>query len=77
MSAIASDLQAAADGIADPAEARLKAYLAAASQSFTSGNWDGADEAWASMTAESSKWYVRAAPTRPTGSRAITRRAFT
>jgi hypothetical protein len=62
MSAIASDLQAAADGIADPAEAPLKAYLAAAAQSFTSGNWDGADEAWASMTAENSKWYVRVAP---------------
>jgi hypothetical protein len=62
MGPIAADLQIAADGITDPAEAALKAYLAAASQSFTSGNWDPADEAWTGMNATNSRWYVRVAP---------------
>ena len=62
MSAIAADLSAAADGIKDPAEAPLKAYLQAASKSFTTGDWNGADAAWAKMGATNSKWYLRIGP---------------
>ena len=56
------DLQAAADAVKDPSEAPLKAYLEAASKSFTTNDWLPSDEAWANMNAQNSKWYVRVAP---------------
>ena len=62
VTAIAARLTAAADSVKDPAEAPLVAYLRAAAASFTSNNWVPADEAWASMTVENSRWYVRVAP---------------
>jgi hypothetical protein len=43
-------------------EAALKAYLEAASKSFTTNDWVPADEAWAKMNVSNSKWYLRIAP---------------
>jgi hypothetical protein len=62
MMAIAGELKAAADGVVDPSEQPLKAYLTAAAKSFTTNDWTPADEAWSSMTTQNSKWYVRVAP---------------
>ncbi len=46
----------------DPNEKPLEAYLNAAAKSFLDNNWDPADEAWAKMTVDNSKWYVRVGP---------------
>ncbi|MBA3458407.1 MAG: hypothetical protein H0T46_00480 [Deltaproteobacteria bacterium] len=62
MTAIAKELNAAAASVKDPAEGPLVTYLRAAATSFTSNNWEPADEAWAKMTVDNSKWYVRVAP---------------
>jgi len=62
MSAIASELRAAAAALSDPKESALKAYAAAAAQSFTDDNWVPADEAWSKMNAQNSKFYLRIAP---------------
>ncbi|HLL25636.1 MAG TPA: hypothetical protein VK427_26045 [Kofleriaceae bacterium] len=62
MTAISAELTAAADAMKDPAEAALVSYLRAAAKSFTDNNWVPADEAWAKMTVDNSKWYVRIAP---------------
>jgi hypothetical protein len=62
MTAIAAELKAAAAGIKDPKEAPLKAYLESAARSYETNDWNGADEAWARMTAQNSKWYLRVAP---------------
>lgn len=43
-------------------EVALQKYLFAAADSFVSNDWDGADEAWASMNSMNSSWYVRVAP---------------
>jgi hypothetical protein len=62
MTAISKELTAAADAVKDPAEAPLVTYLRAAAASFQSNNWEPADEAWAKMTVDNSRWYVRVAP---------------
>jgi hypothetical protein len=62
MELVSQKLKAAAYAVVDPREAAFKAYLAAASTSFTTGDWQPADEAWAKMTATNSKWYLRIAP---------------
>jgi len=62
MTAITNELTLAADAIKDPAEQPLVTYLRAAATSFTTNNWEPADEAWAKMTVDNSKWYVRVAP---------------
>lgn len=62
MTAIAAELTAAADSLEDPAERPLVTYLRAAAASFRSNDWVPADEAWAKMTVDNSKWYVRIAP---------------
>ncbi len=62
MQTISGELAAAADAVTDPGEAPFKAYLEAASQSFLSNDWSAADEAWARMNANNSKWYLRVAP---------------
>lgn len=62
MTAIADELEKAAAAIQDPSEQALVAYLRAAAQSFRSNDWRPADEAWAKMTVDNSKWYVRVAP---------------
>jgi hypothetical protein len=62
MSKVAAELEAAANDLADPHEAPLKAYLALAAKSFKDNDWRPADEAWAKMNAENSAFYVRVAP---------------
>jgi hypothetical protein len=62
MTAISTELTAAADAMKDPAEQALVTYLRAAAKSFQTNEWIPADEAWAKMNVENSKWYVRIAP---------------
>ncbi|HEX7664804.1 MAG TPA: hypothetical protein VF407_09845, partial [Polyangiaceae bacterium] len=62
MLAVSAELKSAAALLDDGKEGALKAYLNAASKSFTDNNWDPADEAWAKMNATNSKYYVRVAP---------------
>lgn len=62
MGPIAAELRAAADAMTDPNEAALVAYLRAAATAFETNDWAPADEAWASMNARNSAWYVRVAP---------------
>ncbi len=62
MSAISKELTAAADSMTDPHEQPLVTYLRAAAASFADNNWNPADEAWAKMTVDNSKWYVRVGP---------------
>jgi hypothetical protein len=64
MAAIAKELTAAADEIAaaDPGEQALVAYLRAAAHAFMTNDWPPADEAWAKMNVDNSKWYVRVGP---------------
>jgi hypothetical protein len=59
MSAISAELKAAGEALKDPNEGALRAYLAAASQSFLTNDWVPADEAWAKMSATNSAWYLR------------------
>ena len=59
LTAMSSELKAAAEEVKDPNEAALKNYLVAASKSFASNDWLPADEAWAKMNATNSKWYLR------------------
>jgi hypothetical protein len=62
MAAVADELVAAAASVKDPNEKALVAYLTAAAESFRTNDWLPADEAWAKMSVDNSKWYVRAAP---------------
>ncbi len=62
MQPIAEELRAAADAMTDPEEAPLVRYLRAAAQSFLDNDWEPANEAWASMNARNSHWYVRVGP---------------
>jgi hypothetical protein len=62
MDAVSLELKAAADDLTNPAESALKAYLLAASQAFKDNSWVPADEAWAKMSVNNSKWYLRIAP---------------
>jgi hypothetical protein len=62
MTAVATELNAAADALNGANEEPLVAYLRAAATAFTTNDWWPADEAWARMNANNSKWYVRAAP---------------
>jgi hypothetical protein len=62
MTAVATELRAAAGDIKSPDEGALKAYLLAAADSFQSNNWTPADEAWSKMNAQNSKWYLRIGP---------------
>jgi hypothetical protein len=62
MDAVATELKAAAADLHDSSEAALKAYLEAAAQSFSTNDWRAADDAWAKMNAQNSKWYLRVAP---------------
>jgi len=62
MNGIAANLSAAADVLDDPAEEPLRAYLRAAAGAFTDNDWEPADEAWSSMNARNSRWYLRIAP---------------
>jgi hypothetical protein len=62
MGAVSRELAAAADAIQSSGEAPLKAYLTAASKAFLDNDWNPADEAWAKMGVQNSKWYLRIAP---------------
>ena len=63
MRAVALELRSAAGHLAEvPEEAALVRYLGAAATAFETNDWEPADEAWAAMNAENSKWYVRVAP---------------
>lgn len=62
MEAVSRELRAAADAIKSPGEAAFKAYLGAAAQAFLDNKWEPADEAWAKMTVENSRWYLRIGP---------------
>jgi hypothetical protein len=62
MTATAAELNAAADALNGANEEPLVAYLRAAATGFTTTTWWPADEAWARMNADNSKWYVRAGP---------------
>jgi hypothetical protein len=62
MKQISDRLTKAAGAITSASEAPFKKYLLAAAKAFTDNNWEPADEAWAAMNAENSKWYLRIAP---------------
>jgi hypothetical protein len=59
--AIADELRLAADALGAD-ERPLAEYLRAAAKGFETDQWQPADEAWAKLDTENSKWYVRAAP---------------
>ncbi|MBI1945273.1 MAG: hypothetical protein HYS27_06230 [Deltaproteobacteria bacterium] len=61
MEAVSAKLKAAATHTG-ASEAAFAAYLFAAAQSFLDNKWGPADEAWAKMNAENSKWYLRIGP---------------
>jgi hypothetical protein len=61
MQAVASELEAAANGLGND-EAAFKGYLQAAAQSFRTNDWEPANRAWVAMSAENSRWYARIAP---------------
>ncbi len=61
MQAVANELKAAATALPEN-EAPLKAYLEAASAAFLDNNWEPADEAWANMNVNNSRWYLRIGP---------------
>jgi len=62
MSAVSATLKAAAESVTDPKEGALKTYLLAAAQAFVTNDWVPADEAWAKMGVDNSKWYLRIGP---------------
>ncbi|ACG74275.1 conserved hypothetical protein [Anaeromyxobacter sp. K] len=62
MEAVARALERAAAAIRGTDERALHAYLLAAARAFRDGGWERADEAWASMNAENSRWFLRVAP---------------
>ncbi|MGA9523061.1 MAG: hypothetical protein WBV82_16450, partial [Myxococcaceae bacterium] len=62
MEAVSRELKAAADAITSADEAPFKAYLNAAAQSFLTNDWEPANEAWAAMGVDNSKWYLRIGP---------------
>ena len=61
MQKVAARLRAAAAGLGDDEKA-FRRYLEAAAKAFETNEWEPADEAWAAMSAENSRWYLRVAP---------------
>ncbi|CAN5866781.1 hypothetical protein BH11MYX2_BH11MYX2_27330 [soil metagenome] len=59
---ISTMLRAATKDLDAKTETPLITYLNAAATSFETNEWGPADEAWAKMTVDNSKWYVRVAP---------------
>jgi len=62
MEAISAALVAARDALDDPTQVALDAYLTAVAAAFVDGEWEAADEAWATLGPAASRWYVRVAP---------------
>jgi len=60
--AIATELRAAAAAITDDDEKAFKAYLLGAAKAFEDNDWEAADELWAKMNAQNSRWYLRIGP---------------
>ena len=61
MEGIAKELEGAAKTF-DDTEGAFKAYLTAAAKAFRTNDWEPANETWAAMDANNSKWYLRVAP---------------
>ncbi len=61
-SKVAAELRAAAEAMKETDEEALRTYLKAAAKAFETNEWFPADEAWAEMNAQNSKWYVRVGP---------------
>jgi hypothetical protein len=61
MEMIAQKLEAAAAATGAD-EAAFKDYLTAAAKAFRTNDWEPADEAWAKMNVDNSKWYLRIGP---------------
>ena len=61
MGRAAATLRKAADA-APPDEPVLQAYLRAAADAFESNDWFAADAAWAAMSQDNSRWYLRVGP---------------
>jgi hypothetical protein len=61
MSLISLQLKGAA-ALLPEEEGAFAAYLTALSDSFQTNDWQPADEAWASMNAKNSAWYLRLGP---------------
>jgi hypothetical protein len=61
MHAIASELEGAA-AVVGGEEPALAKYLSAGAAAFRNDDWESADEAWAAMNAQNSKYYLRVAP---------------
>jgi hypothetical protein len=61
--AVAALLKTAADALRPVAEeAAFVAYLDATAKAFGDNDWHAADESWAKMNANNSKWYLRIGP---------------
>jgi hypothetical protein len=61
MQSVALHLERAA-GALGADEQPFSDYLRAAAKAFRDNDWEGADEAWSKMSAESSKYYLRIGP---------------
>lgn len=60
--AISKELERAAHALEDVKEHALQEYLLAAAKAFLDDQWWPADEAWAKMDAQNSKYYLRIGP---------------
>ncbi len=77
LEALAVSLEDAVKVIPDPhKEAALRDYLLAQAKAFRDGSWFAADEAWAKMNAQNSRWFVRAAPDETYGEPCNTKALF-
>ena len=61
MQGVATTLRTAADAAPDD-EAALKAYILAAASAFETNDWFSADVAWAEMSQDNSRYYLRIGP---------------
>ena len=61
MQRVAAHLRRAAKALGKN-EPALKRYVVAAAKAFSDNDWFAADEAWAAMNDENSRWYLRIAP---------------
>ena len=59
---VVAALEEAAEAAGEAGEKTLKTYLTAAASGFKTNDWDPANEAWAAMNVNNSKWYVRVGP---------------
>ena len=63
MMKVAGRLTAAAKALEkDPKEKAFHRYLLEAAKGFETNYWEDADEAWAAMNAQNSRWYLRVGP---------------